>query len=164
VLRLRSRARAQGAGAVQDRSGHPEEHLPVLQHQGELLGCPVPTPGRESTSGRAGAAGLFCRVPPGPPGRRLFAAEPAGSRVANVFHFFSLVQVLGIKVETKVQCEVLNPSCSLLFPALSVRLLLGAPLESSPVPCPQQRCSARGHRESRGSCCSSSPGAPSPVI
>lgn len=52
---------------------------------------------------------------------------------------FSLVQVLGIKVETKVQCEALNLNYSLLFPAVSVCLLPRVPLESSPVLC-SQRC------------------------
>ena len=126
------------------------------------------SPGRESTPGRAGAARLFwvlclkglagtLRQPLGEGHslRRLHA------RALLTCLVFSLVQVLGIKVETKVQCEALNLNCSLLFPAASVCLLPWVPLESSPVLCSQQRFSAHGHRESCGSCCSS-PRAPQP--
>ncbi|XP_074434148.1 maestro heat-like repeat-containing protein family member 1 isoform X4 [Larus michahellis] len=65
----------------------------------------------------------------------------------NIFQYFN-TKVLGIKVETKVQCEALNLSSSLLFPALSVRLSLWVPLESS------SRGGPRAPGESRWSRCS----------
>lgn len=55
-----------------------------------------------------------------------------------------VLQVLGIKVETKVQCEALNLNSSLLFPAVSACLLLWAPLRSSPRLRSQQWCPAPG--------------------
>lgn len=94
--------------------------------------------------------------PKGPAGAHRQRAEAAGevgeghsprgrlTRALLTCFVFSLVQVLGIKVETKVQCEAFNLNYSLLFPAVSLCLLLWVPLESRPVLRSQQRSSARG--------------------
>lgn len=80
VLRPRGGAGPPRAGAGQGRVGHPPEHIPVLQHQGGRLGR-LPRAGRH-----AGGAGT----------------SPLEPHVLTRFTF--VVQVLGIKVETKVQC------------------------------------------------------------
>lgn len=138
----------------------------IFQYFNTKVGCwdALSSPGRESAAGRAGAARLFrmlrLKGPAGTCGQPLGEGHSLQSlltRALLMCFVFSLVQVLGIKVETKVQCEALNLNYSLLFPAVSVCLLLWVPLESSPVLRSQQRSSAHGDQESRGSCCCSSP-------
>lgn len=71
-----------------------------------------------------------------------------------------VLQVLGIKVETKVQCQALNLNSSLLFPAVSACLLLWAPLKSSPRLRSQQWCPAPGDLGTPPGAAAPHPGAP----
>lgn len=100
-----------------------------------------------SSLGRAGA-GRLLRVlcPNGPAGTCGQPWEKVLYRsLCSLGHCPCLVfQVLGIKVETKVQCEALNLNSSLLFPAVSACLLLWAPLKSSPSLRSQQWSPAPG--------------------